>query len=301
MKVDGSKANLAPSKLITSIEEMKALANPQAIRIFKEYSTPSCPIDIANRLQIHEQKVYYYTKRFKRLGLLKEIKSEQRHGTVARFYEATLNSFSFMLSQKYEPLGIRNPLHSIYLEPFITNGAMTSRIIVGSPDPHGPLNLRASDGCCAIDLALFLGSFLGRMEGLNYKLDIEVRSSDLKNNLILIGGPSVNMITRKANKMLPVFISTKSSPVIYSKTTGKKYSEDGDGVVVIANSPFSKKHRIMILAGIRFQGTRAAVISIITDLDRIFGGRAADSPIHKVVRGKDANGDGIIDSFEILE
>jgi len=37
---------------------------------------------------------------------------------------------------------------------------MNSIIVVSSPDPHGRFGAASSDGYAAIDLALFLGSFL---------------------------------------------------------------------------------------------------------------------------------------------
>ncbi len=302
MRINGSKAILLPSRLVRSAEELKALSSPGAIRIFKEYSTPSCPIDIAEKLSIHEQKVYYHTKRFKKLGFLKEVKSEQRHGTVARFYQATQEAFILTLGHEQNMITMRNPMFSLFLEPFIVNGEMNSTIVVGSPDPHGPFNLRASDGCCAIDLALFLGSFLNKAEKPNYKLDVEMRNNDMKNNLILIGGPSVNMTTRKVSKFLPVSIETEGQTAIHSKITGKRYADDEDGMVVVAPNPFSSKHKIMIMAGKRFQGTRAAVITVIKGLDMLFEGRkSTDSLIYNIVKGKDSDGNGTIDSFEILE
>ncbi len=302
MRVNGSKAILLPSKLVRSAEELKALSSPEAIRIFKEYSAPSCPIDIAEKLSIHEQKVYYHTKRFRKLGFLREVKAEQRHGTVARFYQSEREAFTLILGHEKKTISLRNPLFSTFLEPFIIRDEMNSTIVVGSPDPHGPFNLRASDGCCAIDLALFLGSFLNKAEKPNYKLDVEMRNNDMANNLILIGGPSVNMATRKVNKFLPVSIETKGQPAIHSKITGKMYADDEDGMVVVASNPFSSKHRIMIMAGKRFQGTRAAVITVVKGLDRLFEGRkSTDSLIYKIVKGKDSDGNGTIDSFDVLE
>ena len=57
-----------------------------------------------------------------------------------------------------------------------------------------------------------------------------------------------------------------------------------------------------MIAGNRFQGTRSAIIAWIRDLDQIMSGNKNDRRIiAKVVRGFDMDGDGVIDSSEMLE
>lgn len=293
-----------PIKIFSRPENLKILSSPMSWKILKEMKEPSCPIDISKKLGIHEQKVYYYIRKFKNANLIEEVKKEQRHGILAKFYKINNYAFGITMDNVPKEHEIEIPFnpYAKLLEPFIVNGKINSKIIVGSPDPHGPYKARASDSCCAIDLALFLGSFTNGVESPNYKLDVEVREKDLKDNLILIGGPTVNMITRKINKKMPVFIDTKNDISIVSTITGRKYFEEENGLIEISENPFSKKHKILVLAGKRFPGTRASVLAFITNIKEVFrGNKFKKNIIARVVKGYDVNGDGIIDTAEFVE
>ncbi|HJW96700.1 MAG TPA: S-layer protein, partial [archaeon] len=136
----------------------------------------------------------------------------------------------------------------------------------------------------------------------NYKLDTEVREKDLKGNLILIGGPTANMITNRINTKLPVSIDLRHDVKIFSSLSRKSYAEDENGMIVVKENPWDKDSKILVVAGKRFQGTRAAIIALITKSEKIFSGNKYDKSVTaKVVRGYDMDGDGIIDSAEILE
>ena len=300
----GKKQTAIPISLLDSPESLKNLTSGLGWRILQELTEPSCPMDIAKKLRVHEQKVYYYINKFKAAKLIREIKRERRHGTMAVFYQTRDYAFGFRMAKTPESqeLKISSPKHGKLMEPFIYQGRLNSKIIVGSPDPHGPWKARASDSCCAIDFALFLGAFTDGTGAPNYKLDTEIRERDLKGNLILIGGPAANMITNRINSRLPVYLSMKHEVRIVSTLSKKSYSEDENGLIVSVQNPWDRKSRILVIAGKRFQGTRAAIIALITKSERVFSGNKYDkSIIAKVVRGYDMDGDGIIDSAEILE
>lgn len=301
----GKKHTLVPIRLFDGPEHMKLFSSKLGWKIFQEFSEPSVPIDVAKRMGIHEQKVYYYINKFKNAKLMKEIKSEPRHGTIAKFYQ--IRDFAFGIKLDSVPaegeLNIHSPTHVKFLEPFIMDGNLNAKIIVGSPDPHGPWKARASDSCCAIDFALFIGAFTRGKQVPNYKLDTEVREKDLKGNLILFGGPTVNMVTRKINKILPISFEIKRDlRRIKSELSGKIYKSDEFGVIEIVENPWDKRGKILILAGKRFHGTRSAVLAWVKHLDKVMSGNKFNQKIiAKVVRGYDMNGDGIIDDAEILE
>src|SRR3989339_1581917 len=163
------------------------------------------PIDIAKALKVHEQKIYYHIRNLEKAGIIKVVKKETKQGATANFYALTEPAFvikfkNFESTSKIAQ--IRN--ESEFLEPFIKNGQLDALIIVGSPDPHGPDKARSRDGYYGMDLALFLGTFLNYVPKFNVKLDTEVREGDLRNNLILIGGPVVNKITEEVNSRLPI-------------------------------------------------------------------------------------------------
>ena len=191
----GTPARAYPTHLLRSPAALKVFSNELAWKVYKAFVSPQVPIDVAKAMGIHEQKIYYYVNRFKRAGLLRKTGEEQRHGTIASSYQATDGCFTF---QAHEDDGqdISAPLANKHLEPFIRNGRLQARIVVGSPDPHGPWQARASDACCAIDFALFLGGYTTTITVPNYKLDTEIREKDLQGNLIMIGGPSPGSVSR---------------------------------------------------------------------------------------------------------
>ncbi len=300
----GKKQTAVPISLIESPEALKNLTSGLGWRILQELAEPGCPMDIAKKIGVHEQKVYYYINKFKAAKLIREVKRERRHGTVAVFYQVKDYAFGFKLAKTPEgqEMKISSPKHGKIMEPFVSQGKLNAKIIVGSPDPHGPWKARASDACCAIDFALFLGAFTDGTATPNYKLDTEVREKDLKGNLILIGGPTANMITNRINTKLPVSIDLRHDVKIFSSLSRKSYAEDENGMIVVKENPWDKDSKILVVAGKRFQGTRAAIIALITKSEKIFSGNKYDKSVTaKVVRGYDMDGDGIIDSAEILE
>jgi hypothetical protein len=304
LKTKGKQSIAYPVRMIDSPSALSVLSNELAWRIYREMSEPSCPMDIAKRLGIHEQKVYYYINRFRKARMIREVSSEQRHGTIARFYQAKDSLFAVSAGslQNGKDVSISSPSGMSLLEPFIKDNKLNARIIVGSPDPHGPWKARGSDSFCAIDLALFLGSFTGGVDIPNYRLDVETRESDLRENLILIGGPAVNMVTRRMNSRLPVRLELRGERSIKSTLSGKAYRSDDCGIIVLTDNPWDRKKKILLIAGKRFQGTRAAVISLIKDLEKVMqGNRNNRKYVARVVRGYDMDGDGVIDASELLE
>ncbi len=300
----GKKSKAIPIRMFDSPKEIKILSSPLGWRIFREMAEPSCPMDVAKKLGVHEQKVYYHVKKFRQANLVKEVKREARHGTVARFYKIRNHAFGLMAGNpEGEEIELASPAHKKALEPFVKDGKLNARVIVGSPDPHGPWKARGSDSCCAIDFALFLGAYTDGRQVPNYRLDVEVRERDLRGNLILFGGPAVNMITKKVTRYMPVFVEIqKDVRRIKSRITNKTYSDEDCGLVTIIDNPWDKRGKIMVLAGPRFQGTRTAVLAFVTKLGKVMqGNRFKRDTIATVVKGYDMDGDGIIDSAEILE
>jgi hypothetical protein len=306
LRTDGKRHVMHPVRVFDNPDSIRALVGELGWKVFKELAKPVCPMDISRRLGVHEQKVYYYIRKFREAGLIREAGSESRGGATARLFQARHSSLCLVMGDApaSKELNISSPAHLKLLRPFIEDGNLNAKIIVGSPDPHGPWKSRASDSCCAIDFALFMGSFTSGKQVPNYRLDTEVREKDLKGNLILIGGPTVNMITRRINNVLPVFIELRGNAKIKSSLSGRSYNEDEIGMVVITDNPWDRKRgsKILVIAGNRFQGTRSAIISWIKNLDRIMSGNSNDKKtIAKVVRGYDMDGDGVIDSSQILE
>lgn len=289
-----------PAKEIKA-ENAGSLSSELAIKILNLLAKePMYPIDIAKALKVHEQKIYYHIRNLEKAGTIKVAKKETRQGATANFY--TLEEPAFVIRFRHfegtsKIAQIRN--ESEFLEPFIKDGQLDALIIVGSPDPHGPDKARSRDGYYGMDLALFLGTFLNYVPKFNVKLDTEVREEEMSSNLILIGGPVVNKVVEKVNPKLPIKFEEGN---IKSSISNESYPQDECGLIVKAKNPFNKDKSILVVAGKRFSGTRAAIIAFLKDFSKITAGNIHNKSIMaKVVEGIDLDSDGIIDDVEIRE
>lgn len=285
-------------------ENAKNFSSDLAIKILKLLTKkPMYPIEIAKELKVHEQKIYYHIRNLERAGAIKVTKEEDRQGAVAKYYFVEKPAFVMRLAE-LEPtqklIQLKND--SEFLEPFIKEGQLNAMIIVGSPDPHGPEKARSRDGYYGMDLALFLGTFLNYVPNYYVKLDTEVRDSDLKNNLIVIGGPVVNKITALVNTKMPIRFDKDSHWSIKSTITNNLYPSDETGLIVKFKNPFDPEKNILLVAGKRHSGTRAAIIAFLKNFKEITEGNLHNKNIKaKVVEGIDLDSDGIIDEIEIRE
>lgn len=298
LKIEQKKRKLYRTKILNP-EQIFLLKNELVQKILKEISKfPQCPLDIARNLGVHEQKVYYHIRKLEKAGIVNLVRYEPRTGGLAKVYSLSAPSFSTIINEnEFEEVKQKEILtQPKFLEPFIKNGKMNSTIIVGSPDPHGRFGYQAMDASVAIDLALFLGSFLSEIPRPNYKLDTQITRSDLKGNLILIGGPKTNIIIDKINKKMPLYFDENNDWNILSKVSGKIYSEDVAGIIVKMSNPFNKKSKILVLAGKRFRGTRGAVIGVIKHPEIL-----EKDKVSKVIKAIDRDGDNFVDDVEFLE
>ena len=289
-----------PAKEIKA-EHAGSLSSGLAINILNLLAKESMyPMDIAKALKVHEQKVYYHIRNLEKAGIIKVARKETKQGATANFFALAEPAFvikfrNFESTSKIAQ--IRN--ESEFLQPFIKDGLLDAMIIVGSPDPHGPDKARSRDGYYGMDLALFLGTFLNYVPRFNVKLDTEVREDDLENNLILIGGPLVNKVVEKVNPKMPIRFEGGN---IKSAVSNETYPQDECGLIVKTKSPFNKDKYVLVVAGKRFSGTRAAIIAFLKDFRKITQGNVHNPSIKaKVVEGIDLDSDGIIDDIEFRE
>jgi len=286
-----------------SVKQAKNFSSDLALKILKLLIKKSMyPIELAKELKVHEQKVYYHIKNLEKSGIIKISKKEIKQGAVAKYYSIDKSAFVIRLKEFEETQNIIPRSNSEFLEPFIKNGQLDAMIIVGSPDPHGPEKARSRDGYYGIDLALFIGTFLNYVPDLNVRLDTEVRQEDLKNNLILIGGPVVNKITKDINEKMPIFFDKNNHWDIKSNISKNVYPTDETGLIVKFKNPFNKDKRILLVAGKRYSGTRAAIIAFLKYFKEITKGNIHNKNIKaRVVEGIDLNSDGIVDDIEFRE
>ena len=263
------------------------LSNETVQKVLKHLSKkPNYASDISDKLRIEKQLIYYYIKKLEDGGIIKIINREMINGSLAKIYSLNADSFTFVVSKNWKKF---NPERLIpkSLQDFVENGELNAKIIVGSPDYHGPKRQRARDLYHAIDFSLFVGSYLNTIEPKTY-LDTEIRKGDLKDNLICIGGPVSNLITEKFVDNLPITFKGRD---IYSKKTKKQYAEPHQGFVSKTENPFDKTKKVLVIAGKSAQGTKAAIIGLIKNPNKE----------NFVVEGIDLDGDGRIDDVEIKE
>ncbi len=282
----------------------KAICSPLATAILEELTKePQYPKALAKKLHVHEQKIYYHVRNMLKAGILAVVKKETMAGATALYYAPQEPSF-ILRCKSYEPatkLSLSSP--NEFLEPFIAGGTLNAIIIVGSPDPHGPERARSRDGYYGMDFALFLGTFLSHVSHYHVMLDTEVRERELlNNNLILIGGPIVNKVTEKVNEKLPIYFDKGQRWAIYSKISGESYPSDEAGLVVNAKSPFNKEKHVLVIAGKRNMGTRAAILAFLKYSHLLVEGNSHNQKLYaKVIEGIDNDGDGIVDAIEVRE
>ncbi|MEM5810767.1 MAG: S-layer protein [Candidatus Aenigmatarchaeota archaeon] len=273
-----------------------------SIRVLEELGKkPQCAMDIARKLKEHEQKIYYHLRRLEKAGIIKLLKREERVGGLAKIYCISYPYISVKLFENEHLTDVKvKPREIEFFKSFIKDGELNAILIVGSPDPHGKYGAQASDGSAAIDLALMIGSFLNHVSP-NYKLDTEIREGDLKNNLILVGGPKANILIDRINKNLPIYFDTKNEFNIVSTLTKTVYNEDDVGIIIKMKNPFAKDKEILLLSGKRFKGTKSAILGLVKYLKKLENGNKFNEGIARVVRGIDRDADGIIDDVEFLE
>ena len=305
LKVLDTESGLASEvSALRNPRRLKAITSELGWRIYQELSKAAAsPVDLAKKLKIHEQKVYYHVNQLRKSDLIRLIRTEERQGALTKFYVARPEAIVVM-HENTESHKLKLDAEAVpdVLRDFIASGKANFKIVIGSPDPHGKYKARGSDSCCAIDLALFLGSFTNSVSAANYKLDTEMRENDYKQNLIVVGGPKANTVTEALNRALKVRMDESDDWNIVSKLSGHSYSEDDNGFIAITKNPWDETKKVIVFAGRRFPGTRATVIAFVKHFNEIMKGNKYDPRSStKVVKGIDYDGDGVVDDVEFLE
>jgi len=146
--------------------------------------------------------------------------------------------------------------------------------------------------------------YYGSSPEIIVKADVNLTDDDLKENLILIGGPVANNITRGLNDQLPItfvhngdgwslkrnpsavkdfnaFLITNENIMELSLNSTIPYDESM-GVLQTIRNPWNERNFIIVLAGLTRYGTR----SISKNLDftasyKIFGGNHTELGFYK--------------------
>lgn len=298
-----AKGNIKKDILIFSdYAKIKHVLNPISLRILKELADKEMyTIELAKKLKMHEQKVYYHVNHLLKAGLIKNTRTEDRRGGLARYYKAIVPAFGVELDFGEVETGSvhGNSLLGKFLNNFSKSGNFNGFIVVGSPDPHGPLKQRARDGHYACQLAMALGNLYNIPDDFLVKLDVDVMNENRQDsNMILIGGPISNIVTYNIKDKLPVKFGKDISKQIIGKNNS--YVDDSVGIICKLKNPYSKENSIILLAGNSSLGTKSAVLALTKYAEKVLGNYEGDE-FYKIVQGFDIDGDGKIDSIEVLE
>jgi hypothetical protein len=294
-------------------EKLKSVLNKLSWKILKVLSEKEMyPMEVAKKLKVHEQKVYYHIRKLAKAGAIKVVREEEKKGAVAKYYKASFPAMGIELPFGYQkmtgfPVANIDMKMQQFLSPIVKNSVLDGKIVVGSPDPHGPFKAKARDGHYAAYLTFFLGQFVNLPEDFAIKLDVDVKAEkDEDNNLILVGGPGTNLITQEVNENLPIRFNMVPSDHgfvlggLVSQKTQKVYTADNMGVIAKIANPWNPEKMVIVLAGNKAVGTKACVLALTKFGDKTLKKFVSDK-FAAVIQGFDLDGDGKVDSIEVLE
>ncbi len=272
------------------------------------------PLEIAKRLEIHEQVVYYHIRKLAKAGAIVVSREEEKRGATARYYKPVSPAYGIELPQGYRPLrglsstDVEDNVQRFFREFVSKDNVFDGKIVVGCPTPHGPFKTSARDGHYASHLALFLGQFARAPEDFAIKLDVDVKAEkEEKNNLILVGGPGTNVVAQEVNENLPIRFNMQPSEQgfllggLISSETGRVFTADTVGLVAKIVNPWDEAKRIIVLAGNKAVGTKACVLALTNFGKKTLGNYSNEDTFAAVIQGFDLNSDGKVDSIEALE
>ena len=215
---NGNTQEAKEISILTDSQKLKTILGSLSWKILTLLSQKEMyPLEISRHLCMHEQKIYYHIRKLAKAGAISVVREEKKKGTTAKYYKTTSLAFGIEFPQGYKPiqnictLNLDEPLQKFF-EEFVDKGVFNGKIVVGSPQPHGPFKTSARDGHYAAHLALFLGQFAKMPTEFVVKLDVDVKvEKEEKNNLILVGGPGTNLLTQEVNDYLPIKFIMQSS------------------------------------------------------------------------------------------
>jgi len=296
-------------------ERLKSVLGGLSWRILSLLSEKDMyPIEIAKKLRVHEQKVYYHIRKLAQAGVIKVVREEEKKGAIARYYRVSYPAFAVELPFGYQKIRtITAPTVDDKLKQFLSpllkeDGSFDGKVVVGSPDPHGPFKTSARDGHYASYLTFFLGQLATLPEDFAIKLDVDLKvEKEEKNNLVLVGGPGTNLITQEINEFLPIRFNMMPSELgflfggLVSEKTGNVYTSDTIGLIAKIPNPWDDEKRIIVLAGNKAVGTKACVIALTKFWKETLKNFNENEKFATVIQGFDLDGDGKVDSVEVLE
>ena len=312
---DGRTQKAKEISMLQDAQKLKMILGKLSWKILTMLSKKEMyPLEVARKLGVHEQKVYYHIRKLAKAGAITVAREEKKKGATAKYYKTVSSAFGIEFPQGYKTIqnlsleGMDEKIQDFFKEFTNSNGVLEGKIVVGSPTPHGPFKTSARDGHYAAHLTLFLGQFAKMPTDFAIKLDVDVKAEkEEKNHLILVGGPGTNLLTQEINESLPVRFNMQSSDQgfllggLSSKKSSRVYTADVAGLVAKIVNPWDKTKRILVLAGNKAVGTKACVLALTSFWKKTLQKYHGEDTFAAVIQGFDLDGDGKVDSIEVME
>ncbi len=293
--------------LIVSPKNLGIFSNALALCIISELAKqPMCAMDVGRKLKENEQKIYYHMRKMREAGIIKLSGTESRYGMTAKLFDLVSPVIATKLNENGYELKYADPANdpviSEFLNPFVKDGKLNTKVIMGDPYSHGRFDEGSTEGPFTFDLALLLGRFLKEFNFPCYKLDTEIKEKDLKDNLILVGNSKTNMIIDKINSHIPLYFDETKDYRLVSKLTGNSFTDPRVGVIIKTSNPFSKNKKMLVIGGVGSRGTRAAVLACTEYFLQAFKNVEQNNGTFAcIVKGYDKSGNKVMDTIEVLE
>lgn len=269
-------------------------------------SGPKYPAEMARELNVHHQTVYYHTARLEKAGLISRIRSEHIRGGEANLFALAADGYAVEFPVKGESLPVpsssgRSKALGRFFKEFIDSGVFEGWIVVGSPLEHGEAGTQARDGHYAVQLGFALGQFVILPSKFPVKLDVDLRAEKLfESNLVIVGGPRTNVLAEELNPHLKLRFSQGGFWSSIADLEGRNYGSELDCIVEKVRNPWDQTKTCILAAGLTVAGTKAAIIGICNFPDILFQ-KYRSGDYAALLRGVDRDGDGKVDSVEMLK
>ena len=268
-------------------------------------SGPKYPAEMARSLRAHHQTVYYHIGRLEEAGLIVKVRSEHIRGGEANLFGLASDGYAVEFPVRGEPFPTlkssgRSRALGRFFREFVRDGELDGWVVVGSPIQHGSAGTQARDGHYAVQLGFALGQFVDLPGMFPVKLDVDLRAEKLlPSNMIIVGGPRNNVVAEELNPHLPFRFSQDGWGSLVDDE-GKAFGYELDCIVEKIRNPWDQSKTCVIAAGLTGAGTKASIIGVCNFAENLFkdyrGGDFA-----ALLRGVDRNGDGKVDSVDILK
>ncbi|MCW1294057.1 MAG: hypothetical protein QXJ12_01430 [Candidatus Parvarchaeota archaeon] len=285
--------------LTSDPSKMKRILNRKALSILNSLSNKPLNLSrIIKQVRLRKKEVESALSFMSDMGLIRELRS----GSKELVYEKIAGSVTFDIDPVFRGSSLMNAndmdsnVRRFY-NTFLDKGEFNGYICVGSSDPHGEYKAIAKDTNYAIYLGMFFGRYVSLPKDFPIVLDTDVISRNLfGSDLMVIGGPVTNMVTRDINNFLPVKFFKEEGWML--KYKDNIYGNENEGVIERIRNPYDKSKTIILLSGIKNKGTLSAILAATKFASSTFKNYQGEQTWHTIIRGYDVSGKGSIDVVE---